>query len=95
MILYDLWERPLHEELIWFISPDCDYCTELDPHVQEFAKANNLTLRRVEAGILDETGEPQVPALLMHSDSRPKANNLLIVGRFCLEALRWHLRDEH
>jgi thiol-disulfide isomerase/thioredoxin len=75
--------------VVWFFNDECEYCTELEPAVVQFAQQEGAFLARTECGIVDpETGEAQVPALMY---THPKVDRHIFVGRFCLEALRWVL----
>ena len=79
------------KRLIWFYNEDCEYCTEMDHEIKRFCRQMGAELIIVTAGIIDEeTGEPQVPAL-MYTD--PKTENHIFLGRFCLEALRYTLEN--
>jgi hypothetical protein len=81
----------MRKNLIWFYNDGCEYCTEMEPEVREFARSMEARFVRVLSGIVDpETGEAQVPAL-MYTD--PMVENRLFIGRFCLEALRYCLAN--
>lgn len=81
----------MRERLIWFYNPECDYCIDMEEDVKQFASQRGAELILVRAGIIDEeTGEPQVPALMF---IHPKTENHIFLGRFCLEALRYTLEN--
>lgn len=74
--------------LFWFYNDECEYCTEMEPEVKQFAKSRDARFIPVHHGIVDESGEPQVPAIMF---SDPKVENRIFLGRFALDALRWSL----
>ena len=78
-------------KVVWFFNNECRYCIELEPEVKEFARAKGAEFIPVAAAIMDEeSGEPQVPALMY---THPLVENRLFVGRFCLDALRYCLEQ--
>lgn len=81
---------PENLTLIWFYNNNCDYCVEIEDEVKDFAQFKGATFVPVEAGIVDESGAPQVPAIMY---THPKVENHIFIGRFCLEALRYCLEQ--
>jgi len=75
--------------LTWFWSSDCPFCRQLQPRVRTFAARQAATLQEIEAPIVDEDGQPQVPAL--HCDQQA-VGGMLLVGQYCLDALQYHLK---
>lgn len=81
----------MRERLIWFFNNDCEYCVDLEPEVKEYATHIGAEFTPVMCGIIDpETGEAQVPALML---TRPQVENHIFLGRFCLDALRYTLAN--
>jgi hypothetical protein len=75
--------------LIWFFNPDCEYCTDIEQEVIQFARKKGARFQPVLAGIIDpESGEAQVPAIMY---THPTVKNHIFMGRFCLDALRYTL----
>lgn len=76
--------------LLWFYSPDCEYCTEIEDEVKRFAESQEAYLVTYQRDILDDWGALQVPALMFN---HPSVENHVFIGRFCLDALRYMLAN--
>ena len=74
--------------LIFLWARDCRLCVALFPRIRAFAATAGASFHAIEAGILDEDGQPQVPALYC---SHPATAGLLLVGSACLDAVQHHL----
>lgn len=75
--------------LTWFFADDCLYCRQLQPRVRLFARRHKATLQEIEAPVLDQDGQLQVPAL--HCDHEA-VGGMLLLGQYCLDALQHHLQ---
>lgn len=74
--------------LVYCRNDGCEYCIELDGPVAHFADSAGMRLFTANVGIIDEDGIEQVPGLYCND---PRVNGMAFIGRFCLEALQYHL----